>query len=731
MPEARCEPRLETDLASAGLLWGLFPAPRSAAVDPSFSLDPTYEQPFMKDVLRRFPEQSAFLWPQAPFESATDDLGKSSRRWVDFLFAPPDDRPVVFEIDGSQHGRAASVDRERDDALAELQITTLRANGAKSLASDGPLFASISRAGQPAVNHAVVDAVRGPIDATRAVYGIIEAVAVGLLRPGRAWRVLADCGSEATLLATLDACAALDHVWSTGVMPATIELVGVRERTWANPFVSVTTSESADEATVVVEWAPAWAPIEQPDDAAGVVVVRGVPLPVHAGWDVELSSERRPRESGAFPSDVEGHFFATEALEVLARLCFGVDAFRSGQVNAIRQILSGEDACVLLPTGHGKTLVYQVALLLRPGLTLVVAPIVALIDDQQKRFVAEGIDRVAAVQAARTDDPKEGDVLYGSIASGNAMICLLSPERMQIERFREQLRHVAERRLVSLAVVDETHCVSEWGHDFRTSYLRLGRNIRELCKGDDDVPPPLLSLTGTASPGVLRDVLGELKIDGNRPGALQQPESFDRANLHYGIVACSEEQEFETLRQVILEDIPAALGVDGRDLAELRGADTVSGIVFVPWTRSTHGTEAVARAVKKFFEDARLPVPGVGTYSGRNPHADGDRFDSAWASQKAETAEKFKTNKLNILVATKAFGMGIDKPNIRWTVHLGIPSSIEAFAQEAGPCWAQQGSGAVHDRLCAVRSETDTVATGPSAIRSRATTRVQSSGPSG
>lgn len=664
-------------------------------LEPSLELHAAYEEPFFQWALATCPRAAAFLIPQAPLESLADDEGETTTRWVDFLLAVPGREPLVLEVDGAQHERARAVDAQRDDALQQAGVGVLREPGAAVGTETSALRAAVLAAEEHLASLVTPpgDAWLVAIDTVRLVYGMVEALASGVLRSADRWLVRTNARVDPnTLGPALDALAAIDHLWDTGVMPGEVAIDGLPESRWRSSWRSQEPEGTVSEVGICVEWAPTWSAL--PDRGTWEVVVRGVPLAAHAGWDRDLSSDRRSIDPGRLPVDAEA------AVEAIARYVYGIDRLRPGQFRAIRQILAGRDSCVLLPTGHGKTLIYHLSSLLRPGVTLVVGPLKALIDDQEQRLLAEGIDRVAAIHSGKADDSAR-QVLLGGVGSGNASFALVSPERLQIASFRERLQGVAARGLVALAVVDEAHCVSEWGHDFRTSYLRLGRNLRRLCRGDDDVPPPICALTGTASPAVLRDVLRELEIDPSEPGALQRPDSFDRPNLHYEVLSGTEHETVPNLRRAFVERVPAFLGEELQTVCSLRGPSTASGIIFAPWRTNEYGVTTVRRRLLDWYHEALVAGEGseepsiAGDVStpkeavGASPSIEigmftGSSDDRAEDAEKARTAFRFKHNEIPILVATKAFGMGVDKPNIRWTIHVGFPSSIEAFAQEAG-----------------------------------------------
>jgi ATP-dependent DNA helicase RecQ len=636
--------------------------------DEAVVLDERYERRFFADARNRYPLEANFLVPQAPFESAGQGQRDATTRWIDFLYAPPQGPRTALEIDGSQHQKARAADRARDATLSKRGIATVRAAAEGRTLDPTPLFDVLRRS---PVGEGLADcrAVRSCINAVRLAYALVEAVAVGALEPSSRWTVEVQATDidEAVLSDSLVVLAALDAIWETEVMPSTISFRGDTSVKWSNPYASCSKTGECS-TTLRVDWGAAWADLS-PCPSAGVTV-RGIPIPAHAGWDPPLSTQRRSLDAAsASRPEVEA------ALTDLARYVFGIQAFRPGQVRAIRRILVGGDSLVLLPTGSGKSLIYQIGILLRPGTTLVIDPIKALIDDQDRRFHDEGIDRVVAIHSGRGFSVSERDTLNRSIARGNALIALVSPERLQVAGFRDALLTAATDGLVNMAVIDEAHCVSEWGHDFRTSYLRLARNVRRYGRDITDQPPPLLALTGTASPAVLRDVINELGIDDSEPDALQRPDQHDRPNLHFEIVTGGEQETFALLDRVVRYRIPDALGRDLVDLTRLDGELTPCGITFVPWSSTTgdFGVTNVQTKILAAFKSAEVPAPTVEVYSG-----------AMQDDVRANVATAFRRNAANVLVATKAFGMGIDKPNIRWTAHIGIPSSIEGFVQEAG-----------------------------------------------
>jgi ATP-dependent DNA helicase RecQ len=653
-------------------------------LDSSVTLDPTYEQPFWEKVRAEIPALSRFLVPQPDFESLVGSPDGSSRRWGDFLLATPFWDPILIELDGAQHGSARAVDASRDRAARSAGLSVHRCDGRDALDDTSTLWAGMRSRAQPhrgSIQPELSAFVHGPAIVTRLGMALALLLRNGFLAASDVWDLdLAEPFglAEPALLDVLDLFAAVEDVWGLDVLPEFVRWNGGTLRRTEGRFVRSNTDATTDDtvlrARVLLEsMVPAHAAL--PDlNSVPTVVVRGTYLPVSLDWLATSAPSRR---------DVGPSERRDRGLSTLVRAVFGHPGFRRGQVEAIGRVLAGEDACVLLPTGAGKSLIYQLAGLLRPGLTIVVDPIVSLIDDQERRLLADGIDRVAALHTGKVSTREKTDQVYETIAGGGPLFAFLTPERLQTSVFRDALGKVASRLMVNLAVIDEAHCVSEWGHDFRTAYLRVGRNVRLLCRGDDDVPPPLLALTGTASPAVLADVRREL-ADQDRPFHVDRAEDFDRANLAFEVVTTNESGMRAALGRAVTTTLPSRLGLSLDDLVRPAGRGTPSGLIFVPHVNGAFGIQAIRDHVRKVAEKAGAdPRSSVGVYAGTAPR-DWHGGPAGWNVAKTAAAAKFLADETSVLVSTKAFGMGVDKPNIRWTMHVGFPSSIESFAQEAG-----------------------------------------------
>lgn len=586
--------------------------------------------------------------------------------------------PVVIEIDGAGHRRREGADKARDAAIAASGLRTDRFSGGAALDEAAKPLATLLAHGvaKPSapVDQALLRLLYGPAEPSRIGLAIVEGVLGGFLRPGRPWTLeMEDEIGLASELAgvALDPLRAISDLWGSHVVPDEVVVNGTTWRLGGGRATrrSGGLDGSRDLSIRLEPTTPYFAQLPERGPGA-MVVVRGVGVPVDLSWSPALRCDR---------TNVPKTADVSEALHLLVTDLFGHEGFRDGQLAAIRQVLAGEDSVVLLPTGSGKSLIYQLAGLVTPGTTIVVDPLVSLIDDQAERLSRDGIDRVSALHATRLEAPGEGDRLLNAVGRADALFVFATPERFQSRRFRDQLTAVAERELVGTLVVDEAHCVSEWGHDFRTSYLRLARTLRSRCRDHSGAPPPLLALTGTASPAVLRDVLRELEIDETADGALQRPDSHDRCNLTYEKRRSTDEAWVSDVEAVLLERLPGGLRVPVEAMARCAGPETISGIVFTPHVNGRYGAREVSEKVRAAFLGRDVRIDTV-VYSGGAP----DGHEIGWDTEKAISAHRFKANDVPLLIGTKAFGMGIDKPNIRYTIHAGMPSSLEAFAQEAG-----------------------------------------------
>jgi ATP-dependent DNA helicase RecQ len=310
------------------------------------------------------------------------------------------------------------------------------------------------------------------------------------------------------------------------------------------------------------------------------------------------------------------------------RRVFGVDQFRPGQEDVVRAVMEGRDTVAIMPTGSGKSLCYQLAGLHLRGTTVVVSPLISLMKDQTDKLASMCIDDAhvnSAVPASAVSEAVE------RIRQRRSEFVLATPERLTDPDFLDALR----RNHIDFVVVDEAHCVSEWGHDFRPAYLTLKDALGELGH------PPVLALTATATSDVITDIVSVL--------GLRNPEIVNtgiyRPNLQLSVMRTAGETE-KRMR-----------------LVELLRATAGSAIVYA----------SSIKEAKTVFDELRIGGVSAGLYHGR-----------VAAGSRRDTQEAFMRGELQTMVATNAFGMGIDKPDIRRVVHYDVPGSLAAYYQEVG-----------------------------------------------
>ncbi|HET7504486.1 MAG TPA: ATP-dependent DNA helicase RecQ, partial [Kofleriaceae bacterium] len=315
----------------------------------------------------------------------------------------------------------------------------------------------------------------------------------------------------------------------------------------------------------------------------------------------------------------------------LGKRRFGIAAFRPGQALAIRNVLAGIDTLAIMPTGAGKSLCYQLPALELDGVTLVVSPLIALMKDQHDKLAELDID---VLRLDSTLSPRDEATALARLSENRPCIAYVTPERLGEPRFRERLAAVR----VALFVVDEAHCISQWGHDFRPAYLGLGEAVRALGR------PPVLALTATAPPKVKDDILAQLQL--NPADASVIDIGLNRPNLRYHVIKASSERKKQALLLRLIEK-QAGCGI-----IYAATVKTVDALADFLWSQ---GVEC-------------------GRYHGRMRAKDRERVQSAFMEH----------SEPRLMVATNAFGLGVDKQDLRFVIHYNFPGSLESYYQEAG-----------------------------------------------
>lgn len=378
-------------------------------------------------------------------------------------------------------------------------------------------------------------------------------------------------------------------------------------------------------------------------------------------------------------------------LKFFLKNIFDKDEFRDGQFQIITNILSRQDTIGLLPTGGGKSICYQLPCLLQPSVSFVVCPIKSLMIDQHRNIEKLGITNVNFISSDLTTEEREKAIQ--DFGCGRYLLVWISPERFQIPRFRAQIKTLQNEFSIAYAVIDEVHCMSEWGHDFRTSYLNLIKTIDQLSpqNADGSSQTKFIGLTATASLNVLKDIRAEFSrnstvFDENNIKSLLD---YSRKELVFDVVE-SKYVNPQNGRIASRKDIHLIEKLDDAEIESgLISQGTCAALVFTPHVNGPYGCKSVS-------DDINLRFKGKSNwYSGQVPHTTqndgkGGKIKSPvmneheFRKHKEEVQKAFTQNKLPIMVATKAFGMGIDKDNIEYTFHYGLPASVEALYQEAG-----------------------------------------------
>lgn len=652
---------------------------KSIKLDSSIKLDPAYEAPFWEMANKDFPTIASFIICQASVQSLTDS--SNQQQWTDFLLYGPwnVEFPRVIEIDGLQHREQMESDKRREDLLRKHKIGSSRILGAswkadalKGFENNLKMLPSLK------FNLKKAQSLFGPSVSTRLGVAIIELLLRGHISKRADIEIVLEDDlhiASQILLPVLNFLNRIESFWGISVLPESILCNGFSYSIGKSGYELEEGEIDRKRFKVVVALQQfVTHQAELISSKTPSVIIRGALLPVNLEFFPLIPAESRFL--------VEPGKRESALLQLILRDLFGHSTFRENQSEAILTALTGKDSLVLLPTGSGKSLIYQMVGLLQPGTTIVVDPLTALIKDQIRRLNEDGIDRAQGLYAAALGTSALKSAAFTDISGGNSIFIFLSPERLHNREFRASVQLFAESHVVNTAVLDEAHCISEWGHDFRTAYLNVARNLRRICAELKEFPPTVLALTGTASPAVLRDVIREIE-DPDREIEIIKPSSYDRPNLNYLNDIGSLSDEKPRLSKLLLDTIPNFFDVSPEKLISPDGVETKSGIVFVATVNSTVKTQ---KDVVEFFNsdskttDGKNPGEVVAIFAGKAP----DNYGVGWEAHKTKSAHEFISNVVPILASTKAFGMGIDKPNIRWTIHRGFPSSLESFAQESG-----------------------------------------------
>lgn len=532
-------------------------------------LDSEEESLFCKDILPGLlgDNYEQFAFPQIEMSSllSLDVVGAEYER-VDFgIFHPLLDERIIVEIDGEQHKQHADADAERDRILQQCGYGVIRiqANEIREGSGEGlSLLESKLSAIKEKANEDTLSFEENTLHFLHAVklahqiqIVLLQAIQSGFLslEDVDLWHITSDLDElglfdkkvsrsilEGSVSDFCDLLKKLGRIYSLRIgQAAKSSLLSdhVASSSPSTVHISFSDKHGSDEATFHV---------------------RNIYFPFHIAHSsfpasaVVAGSLKEPKEKD---------------LEYFLQYLFRFPSFRERQYEGIVRALQGKDTLLLLPTGAGKSLVYQLASLLLPGRTVVIGPLISLMEDQVDNLAMLGIDRCVSI-TSQTLDRSRAIALFGQ---GEYLFAYVAPERFQNSEFRDSLRTLTVHSPIALIVVDETHCVSEWGHDFRTAYLNIARTSRIYCESNGNVPP-LLGLTGTASRAVLKDVQRELQIQ--KFDAVITPQSFDRPELKFSIIHSTSQEKMARLTGYFGQVLPNLFNVTSSTLQQTREEKT-------------------------------------------------------------------------------------------------------------------------------------------------------------
>lgn len=561
---------------------------------------------------------------------------------------------LVIEIDGSQHGQTpqAHLDTERDayfaqNGIATIRISTGELDAAKAARALCDRFDFGNEASAP-ISEREDLAIFGYEIAMRAQVAIAECIKNGILDLSQpVWTIelvhdQPDLDTDAVFRA-----AAAD------VLDIFENLCVLLGKPFSRPAIIL--REHADDLCLDISATQYWSERESRSET---VYVRNDYYEERNNFKVSLS------DPITYDTNSPERFgLVDEALLFFLRYLFPYPEFHDGQKAIIRRALARKATLGILPTGAGKSLCYQMACLLQPCVSFVVCPIISLIQDQERNAHKLGIWRVGKIESQM--DRQDKSKVLEEYSELRYHLIWVAPERFQSKEFRGRLREIGSSACFGYAVIDEAHCLSEWGHDFRVSYLRLHDTIENYCS-----PAVTLALTATASKSVLYDLRAELDIEDED---VQASQNFDRSELTYHVIRVKEGNRGAELNRVFdeiddtfrrRENIETIFKPIGEN-----GDNSICGIVFANMKKSGKRPLASCSGVAEL-----LAKRGVLA----------DEYHKDRGKERTKIQKRFMDNDFTVMVATKAFGMGVNKKNVRYTIHDGLPWSIEAFYQEAG-----------------------------------------------
>jgi len=652
----------------------------------------------------------SILCQQVPITELAPNVYEFTQQRVDFLIPFPmpvsDIKGFVIEMDGGQHGEYSEtdLDKRRDNVLLHHGYGTIRIISDDSSAQkinklqqlkgylNHEVFETFKRC-KPKTDHQSNRLISAPLAMGRVQLSVIKA-----LLSNAEW-----LKARSINIAIIE-----DEDYLSGLaiedINQWISHLSVLTDSSNLPIFDFDLFQRADEVNdsskyhAVIDISMYHRMEEdEPKEFPNSIIIRNAPLYQSPDRTITTGPHLDYKEFGRFENSgwKEVNPDRIESLRYFLRSLFRKKDFRPGQLPILNRALLGKSVIGLLPTGGGKSLTYQLSALMQPGVCMVIDPIISLMRDQVRGLRNHWIDACHFINSSIKTREKKIEI-QKKISDGKALFFFISPERLLIEDFRSYLHTMSKEDFpvyYSYCVIDEAHCVSEWGHDFRTSYLSVAENAMRFCithpESTDAIP--IFALTATASYDVLTDIQRELS--GNEMSfrigeeAIIELDEYTRPELSFLIEEIkfndfSGKRDFELKKKISEhknEHLKEILLQHENDLTDQ------AGLIFTPHrshyfgiTDRFSGRAGSNGVLDNLQADVTRLSHRMGFFMGS-----GDQDDSI-QQLSLSNQDKFLNGDLNLLVATKAFGMGIDKDNIRFTVHYNYPSSIESFLQEAG-----------------------------------------------
>ena len=658
------------------------------------------------------PEIQRWLHPQYPLRELLfnpSDIGITSaedQRRVDILFAPPWSEPLAIEILGEQHfdvqsGEDPTNPESSKNFQSRRNLTKINMIGipAKEISSGGGenLDKVVSYIQTSVENKRLDKTVSRLIsklwDVSALNASLYEAIYDGYLNSNQEDWIVGVNKNSTNLDGVpmfLKLLSALSYLWNVDDFAPEKFIVtdfdGNMISAWQKSaeqlfdYVQIDIKGKKDfQVAISLEFDKSYldhfTTVDKRIKDKDVIVTRALSLPINLR-DTRPEGSTQPTIKDSDDENLK------ECLTIVLNYIFRKKDFREGQFEAINKILKKQDLLLLLPTGAGKSLVYQLISFILPGRVLVIDPIIALMNDQEDNLRTNGIDRVVAINSETHKTPEDMKIIMNSVEQGDNLIMLVAPERLLMPEFNQSLKSLFDGDIpLSMIVFDEAHCISEWGHEFRTSYLGIGERIKKLCN-IYNFNPPILAMTGTASQPVVRDIIVESDFK-EEQGAqnVVKAETYKRDELNFSVELTNPDEKKRVLKSILKKKIPNHFRIRPEELftRSTKNNENYLGVIFVKTKPE------MLRLYNDFQLDPEISRAGIGMYFGSS--GPGKNWPSElgdWKVYKKNVTKQFKKGEIRLLISTIAFGMGIDIPNIRYVIHYGISSSLEAWYQEAG-----------------------------------------------